>query len=572
MADFEQENYNDLETNLPLEEGGNLNLQLNLNEPLSNMKTVDGVAVDLQVSASSVRNWIKAGYLKTQNGCHITLSSYEIFIKSIIGKEKLTKRANKSNFDKHDHDAVQIEFLNHAKRLDSNDLDNLGSIYENTLSNSHRNKEGIYYTPQKIVERFFEFIEGDVSSLTFCDPCCGSGNFVMAALKRGFLPENIYGFDTDPVAIEITKARLKSNSNIEPPNIHKANFLQDIVLDQMINVPPLNVVLTNPPWGKKIENIEKVRLSKAFDCPKSTDTSALFVQATLRIAAPSAIIGMLLPESFFNISTFSTTRKIVSTQKILGFIDLGKPFKGLITKAKGIILQKENFDDAESILCEALSGTHFRSQSSFKNNPKYIFNFECTDRDSDIIKYVYEKPHLTLKGNAQWGLGIVTGNNKKFIKSLPDDGYIPVFKGSEIRNGALPEPKSFIPSDLSQYQQVASMDLYFQPEKIIYRFISSRLVFHHDTNRTFFLNSANMLVLYSDFGISHKNLVWLLNTHLLNWIFRKIFNTHKVLRGDIEFLPIFHGFFDGTQDNTEENLLEYLNIEVDTDGTYRIKK
>ena len=547
--------------------------QLNHNIPPSTTMTIDEVASALQVSAASVRNWVKTGYLKADKGKYISLSSFEAFKYSVVGTEKLTKRANKSNLDSHDHDAVQTKFTAYIKQSENVDLESLGTAYESDLSSSHRNMEGIYYTPDYIVKRFFEFIEGDVSKLIFCDPCCGSGNFVIAALERGFLPENIYGFDTDPVAIALTNARFLKRSGVESSNIHLADFLHDIILNDAVGTPYFDIILTNPPWGKKLSRKDKELFSNAFSCPKSIDTSAVFFRAALQKARPNAIVGMLLPESFFNISTFSSTREAITKYEILKFVDFDKPFKGLLTKAKGLFVQNKKLSDVDSsILCETSFGTHFRSQNSFLNNPKNIFNFECDPQSADLINHLYSLPHLTLDGKAKWGLGIVTGNNKKFIKAYPEDNYLPVFKGSEIQPGQLPTPQNFIPEDLSQYQQVASRDLYFAPEKLIYRFISSNLVFHHDTQAKLFLNSANMLVLDRSIGISHADLAWLLNTKLMNWVFRQIFDTHKVLRSDLESLPIFADYFNGSRPKSEEDLLQYLNIETGANGTYRLKK
>jgi site-specific DNA-methyltransferase (adenine-specific) len=535
--------------------------------------TIDEVASALQVSSASVRNWVKTGYLEADKGKYVLRSSFEAFKSSVVGTEKLTKRANKSKLDTHDHDALQAKFLAHISQCENVDFENLGAAYEGDLSNSHRNKEGIYYTPDHIVDRFFESIIGDVSELVFCDPCCGSGNFIIAALEHGFLPENIYGFDTDPVAVAITNARFENRSGIASANINMADFLHDVVLDNALNIPSFDVVFTNPPWGKKLPSKDKDLLSKAFSCPKSIDTSALFFQAALRKAKPSSIIGMLLPESFFNIASFSSTRETILKHKILGFVDFDKPFKGLMTKAKGLFVSKEKLSDIDaSIPCETLTGTHLRSHKSFIDNPKNIFNFECGSQSSDLINHLYSLPHMTLDGKARWGLGIVTGNNKKFVSADPEDNYIPVFKGSEIQAGQLPNPKNFIPDDLKQYQQVASPDLYFSPEKLIYRFISSNLVFHHDTEGKLFLNSANMLVLKNDVGISHADLAWLLNTKLMNWVFRQVFDTYKVLRSDLEALPIFLEYFEGSQPKSEDELLQYLNVEVGADGTYRLKK
>jgi site-specific DNA-methyltransferase (adenine-specific) len=76
-------------------------------------------------------------------------------------------------------------------------------------------------------------------------------------------------------------------------------------------------------------------------------------------------------------------------------------------------------------------------------------------------------------------------------------------------------------------------------EKLVYRFISSELVFYCDTHQRYILNSANMLVLNEDFPLTSKQLAQLMNSPLTNWLFKRLFNTHKVLKSDLELLPIF---------------------------------
>jgi site-specific DNA-methyltransferase (adenine-specific) len=36
-----------------------------------------------------------------------------------------------------------------------------------------------------------------------------------------------------------------------------------------------------------------------------------------------------------------------------------------------------------------------------------------------------------------------------------------------------------------------------------------------------------------------KQLAEIMNSDLTNWLFKQLFHTHKVLRGDLEVLPIF---------------------------------
>jgi site-specific DNA-methyltransferase (adenine-specific) len=57
----------------------------------------------------------------------------------------------------------------------------------------------------------------------------------------------------------------------------------------------------------------------------------------------------------------------------------------------------------------------------------------------------------------------------------------------------------------------------------------------------------------------------------MNWLFQSVFCTHKILRGDLEELPIWTDYFIQNDEFSEETLLYYLKIEK-KDGTYSIKK
>jgi site-specific DNA-methyltransferase (adenine-specific) len=90
---------------------------------------------------------------------------------------------------------------------ESKHSDSLGQDYESSLSESHRNKEGIYYTPQSVVDDMLSVSAAEIGNKVFLDPCCGGGNFIIRALEVGFKPENVYGFDTDENAVAISRKR-----------------------------------------------------------------------------------------------------------------------------------------------------------------------------------------------------------------------------------------------------------------------------------------------------------------------------------------------------------------------------
>jgi len=529
--------------------------------------TIDESARCLGVSAATIRNWIKTRYLEQAGKGRVTLESLELFQSEVSGREKLTQRANKSLKDSHDHKETVSIFLDKIS-LSADSPENIGIEYETSLSDSYRNKEGVYYTPSEVTRDLFAVTE-NVQSASFCDPCCGSGNFISRALELGFKPENIYGYDVDPVAVELTKARIYEATGYKSKKIKVVDFL-DIACER--ETVKFDYIYTNPPWGKKIAKEARVLIGSRLGAGASVDTCSLFFFACVKCLKKEGELGLLLPESFFNIASFEDARVKALQLSIERLIDYEKVFKGLVTKAQAIVLRNNAPECSSDILCESVGTGYKRSVYSFRSNPKSILNLYCNYEDADTLQYIMSVPHITLKNKASWGLGIVTGNNKKFIKSSPENGYIPVYKGSDIKPEGLKEASNFIPSDISLYQQVAPISLYKAKEKLIYKFISSRLCFFYDDKQRFILNSANMLIPDKSFPLPTKVLGELLSSDFMNWVFSRIFNTHKILRGDLESLPIHSQFLMDVSIFDEESYLNQLKIEKGNNGTYRIKR
>lgn len=536
--------------------------------------SIDDVATCLNASTASVRNWIKTGYLVSVQRNRVTLASYDYFVKNIAGSEKLTKRANKQLVDFHDHEKLRASVLERLQIAESAmDIDRIAHEYHESLSVSYKNKEGVYYTPSDIVSCFFDAIPVKFSNLTFFDPCCGTGNFLLGAINAGVLPENIYGFDIDEIALDIAQERIYKITGHRSSNLRVCDFL-DFASFEDNSFAKYDIVFTNPPWGKKFIPERKTRYINRFSQGHSIDSSALFLLAGMRFVKLHGFLGFLLPDAFFNIAAYASVRENLLSHRLCSFADFGKPFRSLLTGAKSVIIQINGHArlDETPVNCTTKCNSHIRSQSSFHSNPNYIFNFSSTDETNTVLKQMLSRPHVTLKKHAKWGLGIVTGNNSRFIVDKPSDGYIPVYKGAQVFKDKLEPPTCFIPDDLSQYQQVAPRSLYEAREKIIYRFISSSLVFYYDEGQSYVLNSANMIVLDKEAPVSAKLLVRLWNTEIINFFFQSMFGTHKVLRSDLEMLPIYVDFLQERPDFTDDDLLEYLKIERITHGAFRVKK
>lgn len=519
-------------------------------QPVLSALSVEDAAREFGVSKSTIRNWIRLGHIDSVGRSGVDYDSLMRFRRDVIGDKKLNHRANKQHNKSQD------------SRTPYNPLQ--WQSYEPSLDESHRNKEGIYYTPENIVEDLCSLIAPcDFSDKLFLDPCCGSGNFLIQALKMGFLPQNIYGFDTDAQAVAITRQRIKEFTGVSSRNIKCADFLD--IADSL----PLRAdyIFTNPPWGKKIDRAVRQQLFNRYSAGRSADSSSLFIYASLMLLKRGGSIGFLLQEAFFNVAAYSHIRERLFGMNVDYLIDYGRPFKSILTKAQAIVAT--DVEGAFSpIICRYGGVEYIRSRASFGCNPQLIFNMTVTPADSELIERILKSDgSITLGGNAQWGMGIVTGDNSRYCSPKPRVGYREVWRGAEVVQGGFKPAVLYIDPNLSQYQQVAPIEAYESPCKIVYKFISSRLCFACDTEQRFILNSANFLILADDFPISAEELVKFLNCDFTNWLFQKIFSTRKILRSNLEMLPIFLECFDNGR-FCEATYLDRLHVKKVESGGF----
>lgn len=155
--------------------------------------------------------------------------------------------------------------------------------------------------------------------------------------------------------------------------------------------------------------------------------------------------------------------------------------------------------------------------------------------DERIVRGVLSKGKYTLAGST-WALGVITGDNRHKLKEMHGMGLEPIFTGKEIEPYTLKTPRKFIEYKRDDFQQVAKDEIYRAEEKLVYKFISDKLVFAYDDTRSLFLNSANILIPKIP-GMSMKAVLAFLNSDLYKFLYKSLFGEIKILRGNLEELP-----------------------------------
>ena len=163
-----------------------------------------------------------------------------------------------------------------------------------------------------------------------------------------------------------------------------------------------------------------------------------------------------------------------------------------------------------------------------------IFNLLSED-DLSIVRTVKEKGRYSLRASV-WALGIVTGDNKRKLFPEYHDGMEKIYTGKEIQPYVLKPARYYILFDRAGLQQVAKDEVYRAPEKLVYKFISNKLVFAYDDGGSLFLNSANILIPFIP-GMSIKTVMAFLNSDLFQFMYSKLFGEVKILKGNLAELP-----------------------------------
>ena len=463
------------------------------------------------------------------------IDDHNIDIMSAIYTLGITLLKNAGIYERENVSATLSEYSNidldgglGMLKLPNDEFDILGLIYQSYLQEGKKNITGSYYTPKKIACNMTEKFNLSNGELFF-DPCCGSGSFLLSVPAKN--PYQIYGVDNDEVAVLISKINmlLKFKDISFFPQIYWLDYLAE---DSFTQENPIfrrkfDYIATNPPWGAMDNNTES-----AYCLTSKESFSCFFVKAFDQLKK-TGTIRFLFPEAILNVKAHKDIRKfILETAGLVSVTTYDDMFSGVTTKYIDIECGKNA--DNEVFYVHTGNTEKIIHVETIYETENLVFNLLSGD-DVSIIRLVKDKGKFSLQ-NSIWALGVVTGDNKGklFSECLP--GMERIYTGKEIQKYVLHPAKNYILYNRDDLQQVAREEIYRAPEKLVYKFISNKLVFAYDDSASLFLNSANILI-PSIPSMSIKAVMAFLNSTLYQFLYIKLFGEVKILKGNLIELP-----------------------------------
>ena len=473
--------------------------------------------------------------------------------------------------------------------LDVQHVDLIGVIYQGLLTEGAKSKLGSFYTPTKIVIDSLKSLGSQKGK--FLDPCCGTGQFLLHAQSIFELKfEDIYGFDIDPIAVNISRFNLlRQNNYIDTTlNIFVIDSIVDLADETFSNptndlIGKFDVIATNPPYGAFAGN--RSSISSQYQS-SSGEMFSYFIEKCIKLAKKSARLSFILPESFLKVATHKDIRKIVLDKCSLELIvELGRPFPGVMSKIVQVNLITDTLGERTRVILENQIEAISIERGNFSRSSSLIFEYTNSERDNVLLQKMYSIHHEKIGSQSEWGLGIVTGNNSAFIKDSKFKDWRPVLTGKELRPFIILPEKQWLDFRPESFQQFPNNNIFERPEKLFYKFVSKELVFSYDNEQRISLNSANVLIPNLS-SMSIKTSLAYLNSKVFKYIFKKKFGTFKILKGNLVELPfpvlsetrqteienLVDEILSGSEDNIEKlESLVYVSFNLDVSEIQHIE-
>ena len=424
----------------------------------------------------------------------------------------------------YDKDNIFQDFI-----IENKDDDILGAFYQSVQTIASKSKNGSFFTPSALLSSIK--IPENAKVL---DPCCGSGGILIRTISKNHNPSKIYAYDIDEIAILICKINfiLFFRDAFISPHIEKHDLIfcdkNTLFTDE---VGQFDFIVTNPPWGSKLSKEQKDFLLRTYPSLDTTEVFSIALFNAVEKLSKKGILNFFLPESILNVGTHKNIRKfLLQSKRDIEIIPFGMAFKGVQSECILLKLSAMTDDDVKIVVKK---DTDVILDKKNIIAPDYLISYNVSDFDNEIINKIYSAKSTKLSANTKFALGIVTGNNKKYVHETKIADDEPIFRGKDILPYKLKDPETFIRFTPEVFQQVAPTEMY-RSKKILYKFISDKIVCTLDDN-SLVLNSANIII-SNDYPM--EILICLFNSPIYSFIYQKKFKSKKVLKQHFQDFPL----------------------------------
>ncbi|MCO5224151.1 MAG: N-6 DNA methylase [Thermomicrobiales bacterium] len=425
-------------------------------------------------------------------------------------------------------------------------------------------------------EKYLEFLRG----VKVVDPACGSGAFLVhvldylltehhrvaavlgtadsfdtAAVHDEILRSNIYGVDLNEESIEIAKLSLwlktasrgKKLTSLDH-NLKVGNSLIDdpaVAGDKAFNwsekFPEVfarggfDVVVMNPPYvqmSKLATTTEKDRaylIGRYGTSGGRLNTFIFFIHLLCEILSGAGRGGFIVPNTLLTQQYYRDTRSLLigrfGIQQIISYPNM--PFEGAVVENVSMILDRH---PGTSIELRSQEGSWVEIDAILPVWRVSPPNFGLSYSSDPVIDSIDSKFPHTLSEIVNINQAIaLKGDKSKSVTKEEAQGDYRLLDGRHMNRYSVQWGGDFLIYDKGRIHSGGRKDVFLADEKLMFRRVSSRLVFAYDADQYFALNTIVVVTAKPNYPVPLLALLPILNSRLLNYHYvRKYKSTKKV--------------------------------------------
>jgi len=351
---------------------------------------------------------------------------------------------------------------------------------------------------------------------------------------------------------ELTKKTKKLETEIEEIKANKIfenafewRFEFPEVLNDEGDFVGFDVVIGNPPYLQlsKTEDITKEYKNYLLETYETSggrlNTFIFFIHLSNRILHPNGFLNFIIPNTILSQEYYAFTRDFlvnkVSLTEIVNFPIL--PFEDAVVET--VLIQYANKPVlVDKIEIKELSKENIKSISHLKRDTvnrdsKFSFVYQL----DPIIEKVYEKEHLTFGSICDINQGIALKGDKSLSlkQSKENDECYKLLDGRNINKYSLKWDGIWLDYDLDRIHSCKRKDIFESAEKLMFRRVSSSLIFTYDDEQFYALNTLVIVNKKNlDKGPNLKFILGLMNSKLMNYVYSNKFKSTKTVFSEIQ--------------------------------------
>jgi type I restriction enzyme M protein len=347
------------------------------NDGLSPQQTLEEFVKVLFIKIFDENNNLSQFTLSTEEWNELnTRKTVHSLIDRISSLFEQTKQEYRDIFDADDRIKISplalgftVNKLQNISLLNSSQ-DAKGLAFQKFLSHHEKDGQGQFFTPEPIIDICVAMMQPKPNE-KIIDPTCGSGGFLLSALKylqnnfneidvKETVSNNLFGLEINKSIARIAKMKLLLEANGKT-NVFCLNSLEDLdtLKLSLSQNDGFDLVLANPPFGAKITNsstLSKFDLGHKWSNHNhdyhqtkavypNQNAEILFIERCLQLLKEGGRMAIVLPNGNFENPSLEYLRYYIKLKaKILAIVNLPPetfiPF-GTGVKTSLLFLEKE---------------------------------------------------------------------------------------------------------------------------------------------------------------------------------------------------------------------------------------